>query len=330
MKDVYVTEDGLEITKEQFLEFTNINGYNLENRIAKEQQRLREEFLKSGKSEEEFYKDEMLKYSRQISELIIKDYGEILGEDTRTKIERFNLTNESIVFLDKKDFPEVSVDGKKPSAFARKSDGKVYFPLYDKSIDIVTFIRKREQELVHEIFHIVTKNKAEKEELVHNGIKVGEYKPGSLFEEALVEKSARDFATRHSLVYHPMAQYMPYVNSLEVFMKKYNIQQNHEIFNRNYQEIISIATPEEQRQYYTFEYNHNLRRLSKNITNSSSRSYVQGASQFEQQNELRKPKTRVRTMNNNIQNTRTGFVNVLLITAIILIMSIIFILIYKK
>jgi len=323
---MYVTEDGFEITEEQFLEFTNINGYNLINRIQEEQQRLRQLFSNSGLSEEDFYKSVMLDYSKSISQLIMHDYGEILDEDTKTKIERFNLTNESIVFLDRKDFPEVSVYGKKPSAFARKSDGKVYFPLYDKSIDIITFIRQREQELVHELFHIVTKNKTEKEDLVQNGIKVGEYKPGSLFEEALVEKSARDFATKHNLIYQPMAQYIPYVNSLETFMSKYNIQHNHQMFNRNHQQIIGIATPQEQQQYYAFEYNHNLRRLGKKNINDEYLAPIPQINTLTNQNELNKPKIRVRTIDNNVNHNNGGFSSIasLIIIGIILILGIIF------
>lgn len=262
-------------------------------------------------TEEDFYKSQMLAYSKKIAYLIMQDYGEILDEETKSKIQKFNLTDDSIVFLDTKDFPEVSVDGKKGTAYARKSEGKVYFPTYDRSCDIITFTRKREQDLVHEMFHIVTKSYVEKQELVQNGIKVGEYKPGMLFDEALVEKSASDFATRHNLIYQPMASYIPYVHSLETFMKKYGIKHNHQMFNRNYQNIINNATQQEQYQYYIFEYNHTLRRLGKANINSESHAPVQDPSELGQQEQLNKPKVRKKTLNNNATPNNNGFANII-------------------
>ena len=316
---MYITDDGFQITEQDFLQFANVNGYNLINRISEEQQRLRQLYSTSGMTEEAFYKSIMLDYSKKIALLILQDYGTVLDNETKSKIESFCINDESVVFVDRKDFPEVSVNGDKPNAYARKSEGKVYFPPYDKTNDIITFIRQREQDLVHEMFHIVTSNTSEKQDLLQNGIKVGQYKPGSLFDEALVEKSARDFATKHNLIYQPMAQYIPYVNSLEMFMRKYNIQHNHQMFNRNYSQIIGIATPQEQQQYHAFENNYNLRRLNKNTMSSENHVLEQDTNNLDQHNQLIKPKTKVKTMNNGIAVNNNGFTSIMSLITIGLI-----------
>lgn len=311
------------LTKQDVLDFSNINGYNLINKISDEEKTLTGDFLSFGMSENDFYKKVMFDYSKVISYLILHDYGNVLDSNTISKLKRFILTNESIVFLDKSDFPETSVNGKRPSAYARNEEGKVYFSSYDFNENIISFIRKQEQFLIHEMFHIVTKNNLALQDLVLGDHVVGKYKPGSLFNEALVEKSTRDFATRHNLMYHPVIEYIPYVRSLEMFMNKYGIQNNSQMFNINFNDVIKKATIEEQQQYYDFEKDYNLRRLGKSTEKLQEENLG-----YLNSTQFTTGKRKVKILNNGINNK--GFTNIIILSVIVgLVLVGIMILIYR-
>ena len=250
------------LTKEDVLNYANINNYDLKEKIKEEESRLTGLFLESRTSLDEFYKNVMLDYSKEIVAFIEQDYKNILNDNIIDK-----LRNLSIIYKDKDKFPKISKNGKKPEAYASYEKGEVYFPSLSSIRDInktneeeniIKLIRKQEQVLIHEIFHLVSKNSFDKQEFKYNDEQIGEYKPGILFTEAVVEKSARDFATKHNLFYHPDLSYMPYVQSLEKFMEIYGIQNNSQLFDVPFDKIIQIASEEEQQQYYDFETNHIL------------------------------------------------------------------------
>lgn len=253
----------------EVLKYANINNYNLLEKIKEEENRLTQNYSNSNFTKEEFYKKEMIDFSKIIVRLIIEDYGYELPVEVLNRLKNLYENNNSIVIIDKSEFPETRKDGQIPSAFARHEEGKVYFPKYDNSDNFIEFVRKQKQTLIHEIFHIVTKNNLEKQNFVYNGEVIGTYKPGAIFNEALVEKSTRDFATRHNLLYHPVVSYIPIVKNLEKFMEKYNIKFNNQIFNIDFNEIIKISSEEEQQDYYDYEQKQCLKKYGIQIADDS-------------------------------------------------------------
>lgn len=248
------------MTEQDVLDFANINGYDLISKILQEEKEL-SMLIKENINVplENIYERIMLDFSKIAVKQILLDYSGSLTIEAKEKLEKFLSSDEYIEFLDKEEFPETSKTGKTPEAMAHNEKGTITFPKFNNSQDIIKFIRKQKQVLIHELFHIVTKNNLEKEMDTEYNI---EYKKGLLFNEALVEKSARDFATKHNFLYHPCIEYIPYVKSLEKFMQMYNITDNSEMFNIDFDKIISIATEEQIEEYYEFELMDIRRRLN--------------------------------------------------------------------
>ena len=228
-------------TNEDILEYTNINGYDLLTKIVQEEINLKIRYLKSNLSFSEFYEEELKQYSRIIAQQMLIDYEGKIPQDKYNRLLEF-IETDGVHFINKSDFPRTNPNEKLVEAFANDREGKIYLLKLENITDLdeaVSFIRKNKQNLIHEIFHLITKNSLSKRNLDVIGIPFGEYEPGCFFDEAVVEKSTKEFATRHKFLYYPKVSYIEYVLQLESYMKNHGIVSESELFNIPYDELLN-------------------------------------------------------------------------------------------
>ena len=238
----YLNGNKLPKTQQEFLDYCNNGEYDVQDKIAKERQKL-ENIYRSCSSEMDFFKKIITDYTHELVPIFLKEYSDSISDDIKIKI--INLVekgNVQVVTLD--EAPSIRRDNKKNFAYCREHE-KVFFSPYSINENTIERALQMKGTLIHEIHHIITNSKTE-EPLVYeiekeNGEKkvTSISKSGTFFDEGLVEKSSLVFARKYNLFFMPSYRYSENVKFIDEVMAKLKISNVKDLFNRKYDNVLS-------------------------------------------------------------------------------------------
>ena len=230
-------------TQEEFYDYCDEDNYNFKEQLNMTRETLR------NKHEEyhddiEFYKDVLQEYAHEVIPLLLEDYKDILSEEILGNLKAIP---NNIYIIGSKD----SKGRHEGYCYQRKD---IYFvpERIEKNPIEKALIMKGV--LLHEIHHVITSNLKQTNQHViqtcEDTIIKNHY--GNYLDEGMVEKSALFFAKKHNLFITPCYGYISNVKLLEFIMKKLNIDNPCELWNRPYDEILSNPIFDKE---YLVEYN---------------------------------------------------------------------------
>ena len=224
------------LTKSQYLNNINKNGYNIEEILTKTDKKLKEKYLKYT-DDTTFFHDCLYEYAAMIIPLIKKDYEDYLDAAAMTRLDSL-LKEHKIKIKDEEKMENISEKDKGYYGGGAHSDGTI-----DISMPQGNIIRGTRQQLgvlLHEIFHQTHRWRIGIDlnytidgtfaKALNNG--------GFIIEEGLTDKCAIDFARKHNLPCKPSYTYYLYVELVSKIEKVLSLE-NGQLFNANYREVFN-------------------------------------------------------------------------------------------
>lgn len=238
----YLNGSKLPQTQQEFLDYCNNGEYDVQDKIAKERQKLATIYQLCS-NEMEFFKRVINDYIHELVPIFLKEYSDLMSNDIITKISNLvEKGNVHVVTLD--EAPSIRRDNKKGFAYCREHE-KVFFSPYSINENTIERALQMKGTLIHEIHHIITDSITE-EPLVYeiekeNGEKevTSISKSGTFFDEGLVEKSSLAFARKYNLFFMPSYRYSENVKFIDEVMVKLKISSVKDLFNRKYDDVLS-------------------------------------------------------------------------------------------
>ena len=225
------------LTKSQYLNNINKNGYNIEEILTKTDKKLKEKYLKYT-DDTTFFRDCLYEYAAMIIPLIKKDYKDYLDAAAMTRLDSL-LKEHKIKIKDEEKMENISEKDKGYYGGGAHSDGTI-----DISMPQGNIIRGTRQQLgvlLHEIFHQTHRWRIGIDlnytidgtfaKALNNG--------GFIIEEGLTDKCAIDFARKYNLPCKPSYTYYLYVELVSKMEEVLSLE-NGQLFNTNYHELFNI------------------------------------------------------------------------------------------
>lgn len=224
------------LTKSQYLNIINKNGYNIEEILTKTDKKLKEKYLKYT-DDTTFFQDCLYEYAAMIIPLIKKDYEGYLDDAAMTRLDSL-LKEHKIKIKTEENMENISSGAKGYYGGGAHSDGTIDISMPQG--DIIRGTRQQLGVLLHEIFH-QTHRWRTGIDLNYNidGVPTKEQNYGGfIIEEGLTDKCAIDFARKYNLPCKPSYTYYLYVELVSKMEEVLGID-NGQLFNTDYRQVLS-------------------------------------------------------------------------------------------
>ncbi len=224
------------LTRQEYLQIINKDGYNIEKILAITDKKLREKY-QDYTDDKAFFRDCLYEYASKVIPLIKREYENYLDNGTILRLD--NLISENKINIkDKEKMENISEKDKGYYGGGAHSDGTIDISMPQG--DIIRGTRQQLGVLLHEIFHQTHKWRTGIDlNYMIDGTKAKELNYGGfLMEEGLTEKCAIDFARKHNLPCKPSYTYHLYVELVSKIEKVLSLE-NGQLFNANYREVFN-------------------------------------------------------------------------------------------
>ena len=262
--DNYLNGNKLPRTQQEFLDYCNNGEYDVQDKIAKERQKL-ENIYRLCSNEMEFLKKIINDYTHELVPIFLKEYSDSISDDIKIKIRNL-VEKENVQVINLDEAPSTKRDNKKSFAYCRDKE-KIFFSPYSINEDSIQRALQMKGTLIHEMHHIIMNSKKE-EPLFYeiekaNGEKevTSISKSGIFFDEGLVEKSSLIFARKYNLFIMPSYHYSENVKFIDEVMTKLKISNVKELFNQKYDVVLSNFSQEFLAKYKNFEWEKILKKM---------------------------------------------------------------------
>lgn len=215
------------ISKAQFLQSINQNGYNILEIHQMFENDLKKKFECYTRDKSQFLSDCLYAYATFVIKLIKEDYEFFMTPEAIERLDRIVL-DKKIVLCEKE-------------TGSSHTDGTIEIPWVDPSSPLfIKNVRYSLDILLHELFHQTHRYRVGEDlNIVINGKEeVIKNYGGYLFEEGLTDKCAIDFARKHKLSCSPFFEYCIYTQLVDAVEKKLRVSNGY-LFDRDYRQIFN-------------------------------------------------------------------------------------------